>query len=702
MFFTPELLSRRDSGFGLLWLAATLGSKSSFKKLPRRSVLSADISQLCDLIAEPKEPLALRLSSNLMVGVARVYQVKHEIFLVDVTACFNSLRKTFQDLALTSNEATLQMNQPTLRPEVLNLPNDPARNMAFDFAATFVDWEDMGPDDEEYDPKAINKPQKKKRAVTEAMPPPSSEIGRPNLYTLPEDHSHIFSNSMDLSFSGDAGFVAPSSQVDAYGFDDNLFGGPGITVDGPDVADELARELGEGWGGDHITDGMGEDLLTQVINDPDMDLDLGGDLQHADPAVVGHPEPSVPSREGLLSDSDKENRVPLITVPLEGTQESSITASAPHITPMQEEIQPSPKPHKTRNKRKGEEKFLDERTELTSDELKEIRETYLQRQDVLRSEMEVKRREREATLLFDQLLWAVPHDITAPEIVEFWRENLRIRFDTRLGIQGVTEKDPEPPRKRRRTRASPHVGDQETLPQVDNVDPQMDVDIDYRSQREVESTRLRSSEEPGQARHASRPPSMAGSHLDFVARGMQEFTAESQKSSLFPWDNAGVSSSAGFDFGVGFGTPNISSGIGGRLMRRSRSASGREGSLVRSLAGSPVPFSFQNEGHLSDDFQFRVPEEGNSVTSLRPDMNLKNLERKSHDFLKYVKMLLQTLPGTDALSFDDVVPKAPKASSTETRRVAAAAFYHCLVLSTKDLVRLEQEEPYGRIEIMIK
>ena len=38
-------------------------------------------------------------------------------------------------------------------------------------------------------------------------------------------------------------------------------------------------------------------------------------------------------------------------------------------------------------------------------------------------------------------------------------------------------------------------------------------------------------------------------------------------------------------------------------------------------------------------------------------------------------MLLQTLPGTDALSFDDVVPKA---SSTETRRVAAAAFYHCL------------------------
>jgi hypothetical protein len=52
-------------------LAATLGSKSVFKKLPKRSVLTADITQLCDLISEPAEPLALRLSSNLMFGVVR-------------------------------------------------------------------------------------------------------------------------------------------------------------------------------------------------------------------------------------------------------------------------------------------------------------------------------------------------------------------------------------------------------------------------------------------------------------------------------------------------------------------------------------------------------------------------------------------------------------------------------------------------------
>ena len=87
--------------------------------------------------------------------------------------------------------------------------------------------------------------------------------------------------------------------------------------------------------------------------------------------------------------------------------------------------------------------------------------------------------------------------------------------------------------------------------------------------------------------------------------------------------------------------------------------------------------------------------------------------------VRYAKMLLQTLAGTDALSFDDFVPKASKVSNLETRRIAAAAFYHCLgeclvffrlcshdgglsVLSTKDLMKLEQEEPYGRIEITVK
>ena len=68
---TPLVKDSRLYALNSCRLAATLGAKSSFKKLPKRSVLTADISELCKLIAEPPEPLALRLSSNLMIGAAR-------------------------------------------------------------------------------------------------------------------------------------------------------------------------------------------------------------------------------------------------------------------------------------------------------------------------------------------------------------------------------------------------------------------------------------------------------------------------------------------------------------------------------------------------------------------------------------------------------------------------------------------------------
>ena len=42
---------------------------------------------------------------------------------------------------------------------------------------------------------------------------------------------------------------------------------------------------------------MGEDLLTQVTNGPEIDLNMGGDLQHADPGVLGQQEPNILSGE---------------------------------------------------------------------------------------------------------------------------------------------------------------------------------------------------------------------------------------------------------------------------------------------------------------------------------------------------------------------------------------------------------------------
>ena len=81
-------------------------------------------------------------------------------------------------------------------------------------------------------------------------------------------------------------------------------------------------------------------------------------------------------------------------------------------------------------------------------------------------------------------------------------------------------------------------------------------------------------------------------------------------------------------------------------------------------------------------------------------------------------MQAQTLPGMQStLSFEDIAPR-----QTSSRRVAAAAFYHCLgkplsfmlllvnrlscglnlALATKDLMTVKQELSYGDLSVRIK
>jgi hypothetical protein len=61
-------------------LAATLGAKSALKKLQKRDILSVDVPKACTFLSDGSEPLALRLSSNLMYGVTRVFSQQYQFF----------------------------------------------------------------------------------------------------------------------------------------------------------------------------------------------------------------------------------------------------------------------------------------------------------------------------------------------------------------------------------------------------------------------------------------------------------------------------------------------------------------------------------------------------------------------------------------------------------------------------------------------
>jgi hypothetical protein len=47
-------------------LVATLGSKSTLKKVTRKAILDVDVPKACGTIQDPSAPMALRLQGNLL------------------------------------------------------------------------------------------------------------------------------------------------------------------------------------------------------------------------------------------------------------------------------------------------------------------------------------------------------------------------------------------------------------------------------------------------------------------------------------------------------------------------------------------------------------------------------------------------------------------------------------------------------------
>ncbi|KAG8219803.1 hypothetical protein J3R82DRAFT_776 [Butyriboletus roseoflavus] len=744
MFFSPDLLSKRDSGFGLLWLAATLGSKSAFKKLPKRSVMTADISQLCRLIATPAEPLALRLSSNLLVGAARTgvnnWAVKQDIFMSDVTTCFNSLKRVEHELrSMTSSEGQLQMAQPSVKSSAVTLRADPRAALSMEFDAMVINWDEylnLGGDkvveddsDNDYHPTSVKT---KGKAATSSTLPQNSELLRATACTLPENHDFLLANSFDASFGGSGTMRLSSSQTGGFGFDDTF---DGMDI-GEGVGDDLVRELGEGWGASPIEENAARSVIETRLEEPfGMDFD-NGDLDDGMALFDGLDQVAQIPQTHFLIDSIQDPHIESVEYPLSpslaGTTKSidfQAVAHASRSPPVELAIQHAYegliRPENngaTLRKTKRARLMLDVRTELTDEELKATRMYYLNKQNNIRCGLEFKRFEKRQADLIHSLLWDAPGCVHAKELIDFWVDRFKVHVEARSGLFVEPQRlDGTPRQKRRKVAISPskpHIRDQENVSMLpaenwradqeasapmgggDMFDFNYDIDANWRDVDDYtpDAKKLRSSEEPGQARRASHPPPAFGDNLgvDVVSD-----TFHSQRSALFPWDMAGSSSSiSAREGGIQQLTSDRMSVEHADARLRGSSAS-RRGSSLPSLpgnlqAGVGSPAVMLPMIQSDDDFIFDVPGDNLVPESRQSEANRVALEKNSYNFLEYAKMQYMSLPSTQYLVFDDVVPTA-----TSTARVAAAALYHCLVLATKDLLQVNQEEPYGRIDIRI-
>ncbi|KAL8808536.1 MAG: hypothetical protein Q9182_000087 [Xanthomendoza sp. 2 TL-2023] len=114
--------------YGVVFVAAAgptvvaIDAGSNLKKVNRKAILEVNVPKTCDVIINPEVPMALRLQSNLLYGVSRVYLQQCGYTLSDA----QNVQANLKMLSNIIRTASLDPNAGKARPDQLVLEDDPA------------------------------------------------------------------------------------------------------------------------------------------------------------------------------------------------------------------------------------------------------------------------------------------------------------------------------------------------------------------------------------------------------------------------------------------------------------------------------------------------------------------------------------------------------------------------------------------------
>ncbi|KAL5058664.1 hypothetical protein RYX36_030268 [Vicia faba] len=116
MFYSQFILAKKGP-LGTIWIAAHLE-----RKLRKNQVADTDIGVSVDSILFPEAPIALRLSSHLLLGVVRIYSRKVNYLFDDCSEALLKVKQAFRSTAvdLPPEESTAPYHSITL-PETFDL-----------------------------------------------------------------------------------------------------------------------------------------------------------------------------------------------------------------------------------------------------------------------------------------------------------------------------------------------------------------------------------------------------------------------------------------------------------------------------------------------------------------------------------------------------------------------------------------------------
>ncbi|KAG9125977.1 hypothetical protein FRC07_005385, partial [Ceratobasidium sp. 392] len=327
----------------------------------------------------------------------------------------------------------------------------------------------------------------------------------------------------------------------------------------------------------------------------------------------------------------------------------------------------------------------DIRTELREDEL--TAENYTKEQRRLWIEVELRRQERDAARVIDVWMEGVPYGFNCPALDDWFKQSFKALVSDNSHRRKRDEDDgfaaPPLPAKRRREDTpsqGPEIGRRAGTPMDFGNEYNWGGDMNFGVGLDLGIPRGSSVEAAEVGMRPSRPASQARDDVNV-----------SQRSSLLPWDNVGVSSSTNGDAGP----VNLPGSEANPLKvdhvtvkLRGSSQSRRESSVLSRLSASPGRFGPGLDA-FGEGFEFPATAEE------RPSQVEVTLERNSFKFLEYVRMQERALADSSGgVMFSSIAP-----TESSTAHVAATAFYHTLMLATKSAVRVRQTEPFADFSV---
>ncbi|KAL9100473.1 MAG: hypothetical protein Q9163_004163 [Psora crenata] len=698
-------------------LVATLGSKSGLKKVNRKAILDVNVPQTCEIIIHPEAPMALRLQSNLLYGVSRVYSQQYGYIVSDAQLAQSNMRALLK--AVRTSE--LDPNAGKARPDQLVLEDDPAflpdlalPGLDIDLSTLDISTENTSRWSSVLSPHSRRSSRSSEQdadgSILGINIPTSDTGGFGGLGGFPIASEHASSAQRNerlgrlLEDEGEAFDVDPGFSIDAEG---NVIEEP---VAGSRIRPTVGRVPSESGTGAPVRLGLDEGLQQRQYDPEMMGFDFAIPQFNDDGGILPDAEPFPTIAAGVPSNTDN---LPYSSNTREDEGSSEYAGASLRRRQRRPRVLP-----------------LDKRQELRNADLASWNKDYL---DNMFEAKQLKQHhqapfvaKKNAAFFVmgagiggvgasgDDLKLTSPLDIFAGNSMMEMLTGVKSVAGMKRGRVGEDSENVDSEARRIRL-------DEGDGGQVGRGEDMLLPDDETMMIHGSEGTELGRHAPPSLADDPTYPwnitaSALASRHGSSIARGHAGRLPSSMGG--FPTSAAGPSSLPGIGFGpLDRRASRITSAspLAGRGRERYSSLEVPDGDEIELLGAPAAPApddAYRGFGDEYDSFQLHGPAAGVSTqTAAESQWVRATLDREANNFLEFVKTEIAAMPVEDeeddlsaqvqrvarpSVVFEDLLP--PERHSAI---VAAQALHHVLALATKRLIEVRQAEPFGRIQLSL-